>query len=123
MGSTPKILNWLGFVQNLSTSLSCWSVVRTTQGSDEVSTLRTKAFSLSLFPCFSMSISSSVESPGCSSMVFLMFFICCTFLAWLAAFIKFEIVPFSSILLKNTVLGGSDFASSFNRSMVVCEVR
>ena len=69
-GSFPKILNWLGFLQNLSTSLSCWSVVRASQGSDDVSTLRTKAFSLCPFPCFSMFISSSRGSLGSSSMVF-----------------------------------------------------
>ena len=117
VGSFPKILNWLGFVQNLSTSLSCWSVVRTTQGSDDVSTLRTKAFSLCLFPCFSMFISPSRGSLGSSSMVFLMFLICCIFLAWPAAFLKSEIVPF------NSMEGGSDLLSSFNRSIVVCEMR
>ena len=116
-GSFPKILNWLEFVQSLSTSLSCWSVVRTTQGSDDVSTLRTKAFSLCLFPYFSMFISSSRGSLSSSSMVFLMFFICFIFLAWPAAFLKSVVVPFTSME------GGSDLVSSFNRSIVVCEMR
>lgn len=41
-----------------------------------------------------------------------MFLTCCTFLGWSATFLKSEIVPFSLMLLKKAVLGGSDFESS-----------